>query len=163
MKDFKGEAITKEAGNYLVTRQRVYRCSKCPDGRKNADKSVPCPDCLLFRNYTTRVKNERASYIGKLHRKYKTFQNGAWDRGHDFNISVEEFEKICEKQCYYCGSNDNIGMDRLDNKQDYMLDNVVPCCGKCNIMKSKYTENDFIEHINKIAEYQKVKKGQKRR
>lgn len=44
-------------------------------------------------------------------------------------------ENIFKKPCSYCGSTENIGADRLDNKQGHIMNNVVPCCFGCNIIK----------------------------
>jgi hypothetical protein len=32
----------------------------------------------------------------------------------------------------------------------YEGDNCVTCCGKCNMMKNKYSHDDFILHIKSI-------------
>jgi len=67
---------------------------------------------------------------------------------------IEEFEKLVEKPCHYCGFNDKkSGLDRLDSKKGYILENVVPCCLICNIMKGNALYDVFLERIQKIVSF----------
>ena len=57
-------------------------------------------------------------------------------------------ENILSKPCHYnCGETDwhNIGCDRIDNDKPHTMDNVVPCCEKCNKKRGKKTYEDFIK------------------
>ena len=40
----------------------------------------------------------------------------------------------------------------------YNLDNCVPCCSKCNMMKNTLETKDFLDHIERIYTFQKNKK-----
>lgn len=44
-------------------------------------------------------------------------------------------ENIFTKPCAHCGETDwyEIGCNRLDNTKPHTMDNVEPCCGKCNV------------------------------
>lgn len=66
--------------------------------------------------------------------------------------------------CYYCGSHlSNIyktksgkeirynGIDRKNNLDGYIKENVVSCCSKCNKAKMELSEKEFIELAKKIA------------
>lgn len=65
--------------------------------------------------------------------------------------------------CYYCGKSKddgklfrkNIynGIDRVNNKNGYNINNCVACCKVCNYMKSNLGKDEFISHINKIYYY----------
>ena len=62
--------------------------------------------------------------------------------------------EMWQKPCYYCGSIiETVGVDRVDNNKGYTLDNVVPCCSKCNYMKNSNTEKEFLEHVEKIHDF----------
>lgn len=84
-------------------------------------------------------------------------------RNLELKINRQEFETLCKSNCYYCnlspavkttaGSILRNGIDRLDNLQGYILENCVPCCTVCNIMKSVLPLNDFINIIDKIYNY----------
>lgn len=43
-------------------------------------------------------------------------------------------DNIFTKSCVHCGETDwtKIGCNRLDNSKPHTIDNVEPCCGKCN-------------------------------
>ena len=43
-------------------------------------------------------------------------------------------ENILTKSCVHCGESDwkKIGCNRLDNSKPHTMDNVEPCCRKCN-------------------------------
>lgn len=58
------------------------------------------------------------------------------------------------KPCHYCGEEIvGIGIDRVNNKIGYQVDNIVPCCAWCNKMKLVATKEDFINHCKKIVEF----------
>jgi hypothetical protein len=42
------------------------------------------------------------------------------------------------------------GIDRMDPKMGYVLNNVVPCCEQCNYLKNRYSFLDFLEIISRI-------------
>ena len=82
--------------------------------------------------------------------RYKT---SAAQRGLEFALSKEECFSLFDDFCFYCGDREErMGIDRIDNTKGYIIDNVVPCCKKCNLMKNVYTAQDFIEHCRKIVE-----------
>ncbi len=49
------------------------------------------------------------------------------------------------------------GIDRKDSSKGYTLVNSVPCCVRCNEMKSDYSESDFLNKVQQIASFQKDK------
>lgn len=96
----------------------------------------------------------------------------------DGDISFDDFYRLSQLDCDYCGSpptktynmsnhrkhrssNYQIqegnftynGLDRLDSNRGHMLDNVVPCCYTCNLMKRADTRKDFLSHIEKISSH----------
>jgi hypothetical protein len=53
----------------------------------------------------------------------------------EFSLTLEEYSLLVEQPCTYCGFDENekyIGLDRIDNKAGYTLENVVPSCSLCN-------------------------------
>jgi len=56
------------------------------------------------------------------------------------HISYEKCLELWATGCSYCAKNIEIekgcSLDRLDNSLGYTEDNVVPCCGNCNTIKS---------------------------
>lgn len=92
-----------------------------------------------------------------------SYKNGALVRNLDFLLTREEFESIIYRKCYYCGVEPTSrtvakgctiicnGIDREDNDLGYYKGNCVPACKVCNVMKSKMSHEEFIQHCRKIA------------
>lgn len=100
-------------------------------------------------------------------KKYKDYKYGAKKRNYTFNLSKKEVKKLILDDCDYCGckpaniyknsKEDNTeykynGIDRVDNEVGYEINNVVSCCGTCNIMKMTLHKVKFIKHLRKIVE-----------
>jgi hypothetical protein len=95
---------------------------------------------------------------------YDKYKQNARRRGISFNLSMEEFLEITQKNCFYCGcppsNHENkpqnygdyvySGIDRVDNNKPYIKDNVVPCCGDCNHAKFKQTKEQFFSWVEKV-------------
>lgn len=50
-----------------------------------------------------------------------------------------------------------MGLDRVDSSKGYEESNIVPCCKVCNRIKWTLSQEEFIQHIHKISEWQKKK------
>jgi len=49
------------------------------------------------------------------------------------DVTLEELFEIIKKPCTYCGdTEDQKGLDRVDNDRGHVKDNVVSCCYLCN-------------------------------
>lgn len=91
------------------------------------------------------------------------------------DLSFEDFDRLTNMNCHYCDvkpsqkvnaftfikrKNENIenlrdgtifwnGLDRVDTSKHYYLENVVTCCGICNVAKSDLTVERFLELAEK--------------
>ena len=84
--------------------------------------------------------------------KIAMYRGSAKKRNLFWRLSLEEFTLFWQKPCIYCGNNiETIGLDRIDNAQGYIIDNVISCCYWCNIMKHNYPMEDFILQCKKIV------------
>ena len=88
-------------------------------------------------------------------RLYKQLIHNANRRraGIDVLITFEEWKSIVSNPCFYCDGQLPIkgsGVDRIDLKIGYVLDNVRPCCKACNIAKSSMTESEFKAWVIRI-------------
>jgi hypothetical protein len=102
---------------------------------------------------------------------YEQYQSSAKVRNIEFKLTKEEHFEIIKQKCYYCGSEPELkqphkgkgkyigvpvpynGIDRIDSSDGYEKENCVPCCTRCNYMKSDMNVSSFAEHILKIANY----------
>lgn len=121
------------------------------------------------------LTNEKIASVKRLpdgiaarNHSYRNYKKGAERRNYDFDLSLEDFIKISLENCFYCGEMPNRiyyaesvntgkwvanGIDRLDNKIGYNIDNCVACCWTCNDMKKNKNNIDFLAHIKKIYLY----------
>jgi len=112
-----------------------------------------------------------------------TYKRSARDRDLPFDTSNEfklELKKITKSNCFYCGiepkqiikpqekyhpTKESIenstyiynGIDRIDSNKGYEFGNVVPCCYHCNLAKSDYTTEEFMEWANRLAKHMESK------
>lgn len=87
----------------------------------------------------------------------RDYKKKAIDRGYQFDLTIDETEKLLLGKCVYCGAepaNQRAarvegyefvynGIDRIDNTKGYVKGNVVSCCRWCNIAKRERTVDAF--------------------
>jgi len=106
----------------------------------------------LVRSWRNSHKKKRKK-LTDIDKRYKVYKYSAKSRGRDFELSIEQFEGYWQQPCYYCGDKiETIGLDRINNDKGYSIDNIVPCCYICNIMKRTMSKEEFIKHCKKIAQ-----------
>lgn len=71
-------------------------------------------------------------------------------RGIEMRLTLEQFSDIINSPCVYCGTPNSRGADRIDSNKSYTAENSQSCCRHCNEMKNDKTEQQFLEHIQKI-------------
>lgn len=127
---------------------------------------------LGFRNITKRNNEPRITTAKKVHRDNHYKKKG---------LSFELFLELSQKPCFYCGiekySHFNAfeserslgnkvsdyavehgdfyynGIDKINHEESYREGNIVTCCKKCNWMKQRLSQNDFLEQIKIIYEF----------
>ncbi len=82
-------------------------------------------------------------------------------RGIKRDLTFEEWEKLSQQNCVYCGDSPNNmlthagykynGIDRIDSSRHYCLDNVVTACRVCNRAKSDMTEDELYGWAKRVA------------
>lgn len=99
---------------------------------------------------------------------YGNYKNHAKKRNIEFDIPKNIFYEIIILPCVYCGDSKMsysnppkeaywgkqfryTGIDRVDPNIGYLIDNIQPCCIKCNRAKSDMKEEDFFLWIEKIV------------
>ena len=83
--------------------------------------------------------------------RFRFYEWNAKRNNREFNITLEDFKRFVEDGvCYYCGCIDRLGLDRIDSKNGYTLDNIVASCRRCNIAKNNQSLKEFIDMCGKI-------------
>lgn len=86
--------------------------------------------------------------------RYCDYERNARRRNREFTLSEDEFIRITDLPCAYCGEDGPNGVDRSDNSLGYVAGNAAPCCTVCNRMKLTLTPEQFRAHCRKVAVHQ---------
>lgn len=159
----------------METGREIKRCPLCGQEKpvaefyrdKNGNLSAYCHVCFVQKKTEYRhAKLEQYRAVNReWQRVYRTGARGIYyklkssikRRGSVLNISADDFEVWFDQQkriCHYCqrqlanngGRLDGLTFDRKDNEAGYDLENIVPCCKRCNFVKgSWFTEAQMLE------------------
>lgn len=134
--------------------------------RENKEKARAETKVQRAKDMAERAGIKELMRIEKINRKseplkYRQYRDKCSGyRNIEFNISVDVFNDIIKMNCIYCGDKGG-GIDRVNYKLGYIVENCVPCCGRCNMMKFKYSVEEFINHVKKIASWQNQLQSEK--
>jgi hypothetical protein len=121
--------------------------------------SMRCRGCNLHqqiadKNRGERGRNYKNENLRNPQRYFAEYVRGAAKRAYDMMLTYEQFHELIMKPCYYCDHKveDEVnGIDRYDNTKGYTVENCVPCCEMCNIMKLDKTVDEFLERCSRIV------------
>lgn len=116
--------------------------------RKDLPAEVAAHEREIDKNHRLKNLDKTRAKAKKYARtpkgRHKFMRNTARKRNLEVTISLNEYIVLIEMPCYYCSGEMNtpsvagIGLDRIDNSKGYHIDNVLPCCTACNVIKSDY-------------------------
>lgn len=135
----------------------LVECQRCGYGSVMRSDHLSNPKAKLStcshcrQDYAKEKIKERALSPERkaLHLKYQSYKSNAKTRNLRFNLTLEEFESITKENCHYCGDSE-VGVDRINNREGYVENNVVPCCTTCNMMKKDLEYDAFLAHVSKV-------------
>lgn len=119
------------------------------------------------QDYKEELSEYNKQYRQTLDGRYSIYKGNAKSKNRVFDLTLEQFEEITSRPCYYCGEytedREYCGIDRVDNVIGYVLANCISCCAMCNYMRHKLTLEKYItrcyrvvaHHAKKIAECSK--------
>ncbi len=151
--------ISRGCFNILVN---DVKCTEC----RNKGKQKAASEMAILRTHYNIILPERNN-INELFEKqeaiaieikevWRNLQRNAFLKKNLFTLTQQEFEKLVIQPCYYCGFYSNykfIGIDRIDNNKGYLINNCVPACSMCNMMKAANHPNAFLDKIDLICLY----------
>lgn len=117
---------------------------------------ITCTQLFLknFHLHSANIQKDNMTFkLENPEKHYKTIQKSAEERGLPFELSLDSFSRLIQSDCYYCKRLNAIGIDRMDNKIGYTIENSVPCCFPCNRMKHTLTTEAFINKCYAIYNY----------
>ena len=110
------------------------------------------------------LKEKKVKYKGS--NKYKTMEGRAYTLIHSYNHNDIKYgrgignlttdwviENILSKPCVHCGESNwkELGCNRLDNSKPHTIDNVEPCCWKCNHRLATEEKRKPLDQIDKVT------------
>lgn len=99
-------------------------------GRQFINIREVCKECHNQATVARRRRRPNGSTFGR-------YRSNAAAKGLEFLLSREVFDTLIKEDCRYCGCSDLImTLDRMDNGVGYTVDNVVPACIRCNLLKA---------------------------
>ena len=176
----KPKKVSRGNGVYVECMATCWECEYIPTGEiriittghlseyKTGEQIQKDMDSLVHSN-----KHQ----LGFRNYLFRSSQNGAKARNHEYDLTQDQFESLITQNCYYCGapprpaSESAIkdrgnprqptfyynGIDRINSELGYTIENCVPCCPTCNYMKRTLQQDDFYKQIIKI--YQNLNLG----
>lgn len=129
--------------------------------RNGASQSCGCLALEVRKKckFTAQEANDR--------RIFNRYHNRAKHCGISFTLTLAQFQEIIKLDCYYCGAKPRAyhgtdqrdysephirnGLDRFDNSKGYSIDNVKPCCFRCNMAKSDWPVEEFLEWAARLS------------
>jgi hypothetical protein len=144
-------------------------CGKISYRNSSDLKNRKHPSCGCQRNIKTTLP-DMLSLKRSILLSYKTNAN---KKGLSFNLTENQVFDLLSKDCKYCGSlpsnkvktrrrkgrvyrperNQEYtynGIDRIDSKIGYTLENCVPCCSICNISKNDMSLDEWTRWISRV-------------
>lgn len=99
---------------------------------------------------------------------FAQYKRSARARRKRWRLTPEFFDQLTRLPCHYCGrlpehwdsgvgrrkqrlGGARSGVDRVNNRRGYEVDNVVPCCWPCNAAKSTHSERIFRTHCRRLV------------
>ena len=92
------------------------------------------------------------------------YKSNAKNKGRAWDLTDDQFRELTSSPCHYTGKMPSTkktarsgeiyiynGIDRVDSKVGYTLENCVPCCEAVNRMKMDLSKEEFIELCREIA------------
>lgn len=130
----------------------IYK-NKVKEKKAQLDNTILILPCVEESAPMKKLKIKRKlNPYSHLPYKYRMYLSRATQKEIEFELSIDEFDKLMSENCTYCGNKGGT-IDRINSDIGYTINNSTPCCFKCNMMKYTHTVNDFLSHVEAIHNY----------
>lgn len=130
----------------------VRKCTHCSRKPQPADQFLKKDGTYYSQCFKCRAEKHKSH--GTAKRRLRDTKSNCKRNNVEFALSKEEAFSFFEAECTYCKHYDAAncnGIDRLDARQGYLLNNCVTCCRVCNLLKQQMDPKSFIDHCKKIS------------
>ena len=104
---------------------------------------------VLLRADFALIKKKKTKKKAKT--QWTDFNRQAKRREKTVTLQPRTYMLLVAQPCVYCGTTENVGVDRVRNNESYTTENSVPCCGRCNMSKRSASLRDFVQQARAIA------------
>lgn len=130
----------EELKNQLMLSGKLRTTGECRECGVSISKNKRhCIECKIkikssnWKTYTEKNRDRKKTYEYKYSQKKKQAES----RDIPWILKYEDFVTIMSGSCYYCGSSNNVGIDRINSFEPYEINNCAPCCKTCNQIKNQ--------------------------
>lgn len=94
--------------------------------------------------------------------RYRELKRSAKRKGRVFTITLDDYEFLLTHACAYCGitvekdGGAGYWLDRIDNDLGYTVDNILPCCGRCNRIRGADLNVEQMFQVGEILKQEKT-------
>ncbi len=147
-------------------KRRVAASSKMKGRKITWAKKISASIVKKYEDPEYLAKKERHKTppaLKEFRHRLKNYRNNAKHKGLTWGLTDTEAVSLFVAPCHYCGfaaaSPKANGIDRKNNCDGYVPENVVPCCKVCNWAKGKMTYGEFIVWLNHVADFRLLLKA----
>lgn len=137
------------------------------NARRALKLKIKCHKCRANANPHTTPEFHRGIRVGW----YNRFIRGADIRGIAWDLTIDDVADLYEKQEHKCvltgaditfptsghPNKCHASIDRIDNKKGYTADNIQLILGAVNLMRGRYSLEEFVKICCQIAEMHALK------
>ena len=128
-----------EEFRFRTVQGKKYRsswCRPCDNAKREAKRS---PQARRARNERVKARRRKSRQEGTEIEKWICEDSRRSDRrvGRENDLDPVWVKTEISKACQYCGETRlRMTLDRVDNDKGHLKTNVVPCCIRCNYLRS---------------------------
>ena len=135
---------------YQGVRQRYFK-GKCATAH----------EVLFGKARVVKEKKER-DWLFRTARMFGAYKLSDKKKGFNFDLTLEFMRDEVRKECVYCGCDERVGLDRVDNSLGHVIGNVVPCCYECNCARmNNFTHAEMFIIGTAIKEVRRIRNENK--
>jgi len=128
------DALTIQNSSSWAIRRGSGYCRSCKKNENERNKKIPQRPKEKWQVYRQTLSGRHQFLRLKMRAEGVLQEDALWNLR--FYSAL-----VVDNECHYCGgslSPSSHGLDRVNNNEGHTAANVVPCCKRCNSVKSDY-------------------------